>query len=348
MPSELTMKPGPHRPRQVRRWTAAAAILVAPALGACTSGVPHCKPPPAPPAPIPVSYALVEYRAGGEIGQQPPKIEINQTSAYKANKDTFKSVAIRFPDNCLQTAASAASAVTGASRASETQTFLSTICGVYLSELERALTQNGYRVYSWDALRGLERQKNLSPYAAGKELGADIVFVFNSLDAAPVQAGSSLRASYKYFASNPRGARLQPLALDDATRGKFRDFAKSQAGAVDAKQVIALSSTLDSTAIVTSGGESVWFYRRTVTKPITTGAGMRFLFGRAGGDEWMPAVPFIPQPVGVAPPPPQVRTEDVTESQVSGSAADPYAAEELELIRASATDFVTKFHNGEK
>jgi hypothetical protein len=342
--SELTMKPNRCTAHRARQWTAVAATLAATTVGGCTSGVPHCKPPPPPPPPMPVSYALVEYRAGGETGQ-PPKVEINQTPAYRASKDTFKSVAIRSPDSCIQTAASA---MTGASRAGETQTILSTDCGVYLSELERALTQNGYRVYSWDALRGLERQKNLSPYAAGKELGADIVFVFNSLDAAPVQAGAGARASFKYFASDPKGDRLDPLALDDATRSKFRDFAKSQAGTVAANQVVALSSTLDSTAIVTSGGESVWFYRRTVTLPVKTRSGMRFLFGRTGWGEWKPAIPLVAEALGVAPPPPQVRTEDVTETQVSGSAADPYAAEKLELIRAAATDFVTKFQSGEK
>jgi hypothetical protein len=318
---------------------AAGGVLTGTLASGCTSGVPHCRPPP------PVSYALVEYRGGGELGQ-PPKVEISQTPPYLANRSTFKAVAIRFPDSCLQTAASA---MTGASRAGETQTILSTDCGVYLSELERAFTSHDYRVFSWDALRGLERQKNLSPYAAGKELGADIVFVFNSLDAAPVQAGAQSGASFKYFASDPKGTRLDPLALDDATRSTFREFAKSQAGADPANQVVALSSTLDSTAIVTSGGESVWFYRRTVTRPVRTRRGMRFLFGRTLGGPWTPAIPDVPVPLGAAPPPPpQVKTEDVTESHVAATAADPYAAEKLQLIRDAATDFVAKFFTGEK
>jgi hypothetical protein len=318
-------------------------VAVAASLTAsCTSGVPHCAPPPPPPPAIPVSYALVEYRAGVE--SRAPKVEVNNTiPTYVANRTTYKKVAIRFPDSCLTTAASN---VTGVAVGSA-QSILSTNCGVYLSEIEKLLTNKGYIVFSWDALRGLERQKNLAPYAAGKELGADIVFVFNSLDAAEIESGTVSGASYKYFSSNEKGDRGEPLALDDATRGTFKEFAKAQAGSDDAKAVVALSSTLDSAAISTGTGESVWFYRRTVTEAVSNRRGMRFLFGRVEGQPWTPAAPALP---AIAAIPivkqPVLKTEDVTESQVAGK-ADVYAQEKLKLIQDAARDFVLKFQNGQ-
>jgi hypothetical protein len=335
----------------VSAWLVATATLAALAGTGCTSGVPRCKAPPPPAAVARAEYALMEYRAGGELGR-PPKIEIQDTPTYRDKRAGFGVAAIRLPDSCEQ---ESAASVGGLSAKDRTKTILATQCGVWLAELERALTSAKFRVISWDALRGMERQKSLSPYEAGKVLGADIVFVFNSLDASPVKAGASAGASFKYFVSDARGAKGPPLALDDQTRAMFKDFAKRAAGGDggDAQQVVALSSSLDSTAIPTGlndakiGGESIWFYRRTVTLPIKTTKGMRFLFGRMPFGAWQPAAPWVPPQMAV-PQGPRLQTEDVTESQVSGSVDDAYAAERLELIRAAATDFVDKFRSGRK
>ncbi len=327
------------------------------AIGAagCTSAVPHCTPIEVPVVEGPhIDYALIEYRSGGEQGK-PPQVEISDTAAYRNEHTNFHAAAIRLPDSCLATTAAGA---TGISSAGNTQNILSTACGVWLSELERSLTQNGFRVFSWDALRGLERQKNLSPYEAGRQLGAEVVFVFNSLDASPVRAGGQTGASFKYFNSDAKGDRLSPLALDDTTRQQFRDFAKTYGGGeTPGGAIVALSSTLDSTAIITgtdeqrqrgvTAGESIWFYRRTVTIPIRSKTGKRFLFAKLAGSGWMPARPELP-PVAAVAQLPQVKTEDVVETQTAAAVEDAYAAERLELIRTAAADFVTKFRTGGK
>jgi len=331
------MKPIGHRSQsQLVLAVAAAMTLEACASMTYTSGVPYCATPP--PPPIPVSYALVEYRAG-EIAEM-PKVEVNQTDAYKTNRTAYKSVAIHVPDDCLQT-----------SRPGEKQTLLSASCGAYFSELEKAFTKFNYRVFSWDALRGIERQKNLAPDAAGKELGADVVIVFNRLDVATVDAaGGGAGPSFKYFVSDDHGARGVPLAVDDATQTTFREFAKAHAVAVDAKGIVALGSTVDATALATSGGEPVWFYRGTVTKPLPSSSGMRFLFGRKssvegvrGAEPWTPATPQVPE--SASSPSAQGRVDD---ARTAGGVAGPHATEKLDLIRDVARDFVTKFQNGEK
>jgi hypothetical protein len=339
----MRMKPIGHRSQsQLVLAVAAAMTLEACASMTYTSGVPYCATPP--PPPIPVSYALVEYRAG-EIAEM-PKVEVNQTDAYKTNRTTYKSVAIHVPDGCLQASGSA-----GSSRPGEKQTILSTSCGAYFSELEKAFTKFNYRVFSWDALRGLERQKSLAPDAAGKELGADVVIVFNHLDVAAVDAaGGGAGPSFKYFVSDDHGARGVPLAVDDATQTTFREFAKAHAGTVTARGVVALASTVDATALATSGGESVWFYRGTVTKPLPSSSGMRLLFGRKasvegvrGAEPWTPATPQVPESAS-----PPGKVGDTAGSRAPGGVAGPYATEKLDLIRDVARDFVTKFQNGEK
>jgi len=324
----MTLKPIRHESRS-QLVAALAAVTV---LGACSSttysnGVPYCAP--VPPPPVPLSYALVEYRPGA-VAAQTKKPEVRETDGYKANRTTYKSVAIHVPDGCAETSGPAAA-----------PTILSS-CAVYVSELERALTRHDYRVVSWAALRALERQKSLAPYAAGKELGADIVFVFNSLDIAPIEAGGAVGASFRFFVSDEKGTRREPLALDEATRTKFREFANTHAGAVVANGVVALSSTIDSTAIATNAAEPVWVYRRNITKPVPPQAGMRFLFGRTSSVEggrteqpWTPATP-------------QGKSDDGVRSEVSGGVADPYATQKLELMQEAARDFVTRFHDGER
>jgi hypothetical protein len=325
-----------------------AVALSSPAACGCTSGIPHCAPvvEVAPPPAPEVDYALVELRSGSEQGTQ-PYVEITPTDAYRRDHMNFKSAAIRLPDSCLATTSAGASGIS-----SQAQNILSTQCGVWLQELERALTEAKFKVYSWDALLGLERQKNLSPYEAGRQLGADVVFVFNSLDASPVQAGAQSKTSFKYFKSDAKGHRGSPLSLDDATRSQFREFAKANSGAdlTAGGGITALSCTLNSTAIVTGGnnpGESIWFYKRTVTIPVRRGAGRRFLFGRAAGGPWTPAEPDLPKVIAVTPTP-QTSSEDVVESQTSASKENAYAAERDDLIHKAAADFVEKFQTGGK
>ncbi len=302
---------------------------------ACTPAMPVC-------TETKVEYALVEYRTGIERGI-PPRVEISDTESYRRDRSAFRAAAIRLPDSCLS---KGAVAVTGVSREDRTETILATQCGVWLAELERALSQRGFRVTSWDALRQLERQKGISTYEAAKELGAEIVFVFNSLEASPVSAGAQAGASFRYFSSNPMGDRLAPLPLDEQTRREFKEFIGASVGRAAGSAVVALSSTLDSTAINTTNGEAIWFYRWTVTSPVKSRRGMQFLFGRIPGTPWRVAVPERQEPSVAKVETPSLLTEDVEETQVSGSPEDPYAAERLALFRAAANDFVTRFHTG--
>ena len=343
---------------RLNRNVCAASLVVTSLLAAmcgCTSAIPHCaaiEAPTPPPPPVQIDYALVEARAGGEVGTA-PQVEIQDTPAYKQDiqAGVFKAAAIRLPDSCLITSSAGAS---GISNDQQTQKILSTNCGVRLKEIERALTKIGFKVYSWDALRGLQDQKHLSPYDAGRELGADVVFVFNSLAASALKGGGQAQARYKYFASNAKGERLKPLPLEESTRAQFKQFAKSNGGISSSPDAVtALSCTLNSTAIVTGSnnpqeaakaGESIWFYKRTVTHPVRTAAGMRFLFARLPGGDWTPAVPDVPKVAAVVQAP-RTSTEDV-ESQTSGSTEDAYAVERLKLIHEAAEDFVTKFQNG--
>lgn len=315
--------------------------LAGASLTACVSGIPRC-------TTCAIDYTLAEYRSVAAT-YVPPRLEVTPTPTYEEARKAarFKMAAIRLPDTCLRreggTNDSAAEA-SGVSRAKTTQTILSTDCGVWLAELERALTQSGFGVISWDALRQIEVTERISTYVAAKKLLADIVFIFNSLDVSPSNTGGTAGMKFRYFASNEKGQALEPRSFDDGNRAWFREAIKTRAGSALATGAVALASTLDSTAIDTGSGQAVWFFRRTVTQPLTSGGGMQFLFARTDAtDPWAPTSPVLPKaPVRS----PTFATEDAQDSSVGYSPDNQFAAEKLELIRAAAKDFVTKFQHG--
>lgn len=331
----------------------AAATLVVLGSAGCKPSLPKCageeEVAEAPPIPQP-EYVLLEYRIEQESGTA-PVVDKRETPKYAQVRPTLKKAAIRFPDSCLN---QSAGAVTGV--AANSQNIMGTFCGPWLSELERALSTAGYTVYSSDALYRLEKEKNLSPYNAGKELGADVVFILNSLEAATVTAGAGKEGKFRFFTSDAAGHKGEPKPLDEPTMNGFVGVAQSVLkGTIAPDQVVALSSILDATAVLTASGESVWFYRRVVTFPIRESLGMAFLFGRypdacAPGSDlrqqlctWRAVGPELPIAAPVVMQPAPMRSELTVRESVGPSSADAYQAQKLELIRAGAKEFVSAF-----
>jgi hypothetical protein len=190
-------------------------------------------------------------------------------------------------------------------------------------------------VVAWDALWKLEREKSLSTYAAAKELGAEVVFVFNGLEAESVTAAASKLTKHEYFTSDERGRRGEALELDEGTRSAFLKYTLDAAKkSIPAESVILHSARLDSTAVVTLTGESIWFYRRAATAPTQAKQGLKLLFGRVEGGGWTPATPLTE--AGNA----------VEDGATSGPADGKSDAALVELVRASAEHFVRAWKSG--
>src|SRR5262249_55082612 len=152
-------------------------------------------------------------------------------------------VAFRAPDSCLTQTAGRATGMTTNSGA-----ILTTGCAVWLAEVERAVTLEGLRVISWDVLLRAERTGNGSIYEVAKKLGADLVFILNSLEAMAVKGGSDLALSISYYQSNPDGARLGDLPMTDEQRATLRFFMDEKVKLKDEMEVIrAVAVMLDTT-----------------------------------------------------------------------------------------------------
>ena len=302
-------------------------------------GVPNCV---ETPKAVDVEYVLAEYRIGSESARMTPA-EVSDTPAYKTERPNIKKIAIRFPDSCHE---AGAAVVTGKAGEANGTTIFKSNCGVWLGELERSLSASGFIVYSSDAVHQLEKQGK-SAYVAAAELGADVVIMFNSLEAKDVKAGTLAGTRFLYFKSNEKGEEGPALPLPETLRAYFRTFIKARKEPKGAEPVVALAAILDATAILAkpmgsaAAGESIWFYRRSMTRPLKSAGSMRFLFARtATSEQWLVAAPDLPTVREAPPPPPS--SEDVSMSATT-DVSDAYAVERLALVRESATDFVARF-----
>jgi hypothetical protein len=360
-----------HRLRSRRLWLRAllAAAPVGVATG-CANGLPQCKA-------LGADYLLVEYRAGGDFNTA-PKVEVNETPGYKTRHTSLRSAAIRAPNECSNQTAAQASGLAPA-----TDTILKTTCGVYLKEFESALAKAGFRVFSWDAVQQLERTRGSTYEAAKSlGADVVFIFNSAEVPEIRAGAASAARARYFHSNERGEPGEPFVSAADDPVRAYMHDFVKGHMPSTDAANAppVALACTVDVTAVWVAGdapaaapvpapvagaapspapgaapappapaqasaaqGESIWFYRRTETKPLKQSDGRRFLFAGLEG-QYAPV-----RPVGLAEPDkPQTAysSEDVEAMARDVAEKDPYQRDKLDLIRIAATDFVERFMHG--
>jgi hypothetical protein len=180
--------------------------------------------------------------------------------------------------------------------------------------------------------------------------------MFNSVEAAPVAPGGHAASQVNYYHSNSVGERGAPFLMTESQRAPVRTFvetfmdrladtalAKSARDTQSGHLVVALSSMLDATAVLTSSGESMWFYRNQAIRPLHDRIGRRILFIKAN-DQWHPTRRDLPPTIEI-PKAEVLSAEDASQTTVSAS-IDPYAEERLQLVRWVAQDFVGRYRNG--
>ncbi len=292
-------------------------------------------------------HVVVEYASGAATAS--PPAEVRTTVTYTSRIATIRSVTIRFPDSCVTQSLAAvtqsAAQMTGVGTGSTV--ILRNDCAVWLAELERSLAGAGYRVISGDALYRLEGSTNprLSTYVAAQQLGADAVFVINSLETSDVQRGARFAGSLTYYQSNPRGETVQLREFDDNVRLVFQTMVRNRLapdsptpGAPPVVQ--ALAGILDTTAVIAGSGESMWFYRRNVSRRLAAAQNVRFLF-MGSGLTWRPIERERQQVVDVQQTRSSARDTFGDETQAGNN--DPLAAERHAMVRMVVEDFVRQF-----
>ena len=307
-------------------------------------------------------YLVVEYSAGATSSS--PVAEVTSTETYSTVSPSLRTVTIRLPDQCLT---ETSARVTGAS--ADSQAIMTSSCGVWLSELERSLTQAGYRVVTWVRGEGGPGAASTNIASVARQLGADAVFVVNSLETSPIRPGSVAGSSIGYFSSNQYGDRLVEAPLNSAQREYMRCIAWQRAdyhlrneewrrlvGAdcpnlfgADVNDrdptldIIGLSATLNISVVDAAGGESMWFYRRSVLRQLAASRNIRFLM-RGRGLTWRPVA--REQASGPAPTADETMTREGRTLAHGMESGDPLAATRLDLVRMVVGDCVSRFNAG--
>lgn len=200
--------------------------------------------------------------------ETPP--EIVETATYRDAASKIKTVALKAPSRCSNQTSDQR---TGA--ASSQELMLGTNCATEMAEIERAFTKASYKVISWTVLEreieSFERnakyqdskeRQNLSPLKIAENLGAQILFQINSLEASNrsyTNVGKDESWEFYYYEADKYGRKTGEMAFDDGDRAylKRKFFDKDEM----LKRVRIPFVTLNANAIQVKDGESIWFYR---------------------------------------------------------------------------------------
>lgn len=187
--------------------------------------------------------------------------DVTPARSYASVLKRTKTVALRAPDGCANEGAAQARG-----ESSTTGGILQTDCGVEMSELERALARIGYSVVSWDAIRKMVKFEKITPVAASRRLGADVLFMINSLERTRTDLGTNARWEREFLAADSRGESLGRVGVPESRALQLERLmmGPEQALLPGAR----LSATINVSAVDVRTGRTIWFYEWTHAEPM--------------------------------------------------------------------------------
>ncbi|MFO0596402.1 MAG: hypothetical protein U0228_13885 [Myxococcaceae bacterium] len=259
--------------------------------------------------------------------------EITPTPAFQSAISSIKQVAVRAPDVC---ASETASAATGA--ASNRGTLVTTRCGVEMAELERALTRAGYVVFSWKQINSMV-SNTMTPEAAAKQLGAQVLFQVNSLERVDARPGRDARWERSFHKSDKAGVVGELTALKESEITQLR-------AQLNEREALFLKNgrlgvMLDVNAVLISSGQTIWFYRWIRTEQDARERAVTLLARRGKGGAWGAVAPERANAKEVATT--TARDREIEAVSVSGRSTSELDAAYFQLMREVVADFAQRF-----
>ncbi len=195
-----------------------------------------------------------------EATHDEPPAEITATAAYVRSLPAVRRIALRAPDACGNRTAAAQ----GGAAASAGQ-ILQTNCGVEMAEIERAFSSAGYAVSSWDVVRSMVAQGQVTPLEAARSLGADVLFQVNSLERSTMDPGSSGLWERAFLESSSKGVAGEPAEVSRTLARELERVVVPAERELDPEP--RLSATVNASAVLTATGDTIWYYQWTRVQP---------------------------------------------------------------------------------
>jgi hypothetical protein len=140
-----------------------------------------------------------------------------------------------------------------------------TNCGVEMAEIERAFSAAGYSVASWDAIRNLVAQEQMTPLGAARSLGADVLFQINSLERSTMDPGRSGLWERHFHRSSRSGEDRGPARVSRQRGQELERIVVPAERELDPEP--RLSATVNASAVLTESGDTIWYYEWTRVEP---------------------------------------------------------------------------------
>ena len=177
--------------------------------------------------------------------------EIISSSEYKRNK-RLKKVALKAPDSCINQQSSATDI-----KVNEAQSFIKNRCSVEMNLIEKELTKNGFSVYSWEMLYSSFKEGNNSYLKSAKLLGADILFIINSIESLTIESDSTI-TQRNYFKGNENFEKEAVLKLSSDKIDCLDSILSIRENSLKKS---AFGASVNITAVEVKTGKSFWFYQ---------------------------------------------------------------------------------------
>lgn len=296
--------------RSITSWLVALVTITSTTVG-CSNVYPSA-------IRAPRSYFAIRYRIRPKAAPR-PVTNVRQDDKFTNLRTTWSKAVVRAPDTC------------SADRS----------CTSRLTEIERGLVDGKLMILSSTALRDVERTKGVSTQVAAREVGADVVFVINTLEVEAIPLGTAARASFEVFETDERGRRGQRLSLPEAELDASKAFVRAHVGDLqkELEDVTShVTATLDVTAIDVASGDAVWFYQKQEVAAVPVRLERRFMFAREGERSW-PVYPHLP---GASNEP----ADREGESQVEEEPPNTLAEQSKTLSRSVIADFLSRLRGG--
>jgi hypothetical protein len=200
----------------------------------------------------------VESTVGNSV-----EAETTKSARYNTLLPKVKSVALKAPSYCEDKTASKA---TG--EAAGQSTVVQTTCGVEMAELERTLVKSGYNVYSWNMFNNRVKESGTDADAAiaAKKLGAQVLFVVNSLERVKVIPKSTARFENEFFSSDEYGNQIAPAQITEDRINLLKKLTNNNREVLFRRTRLQ-GAMLDVNAVDAETGQTIWFYRGRLNEP---------------------------------------------------------------------------------
>jgi len=164
----------------------------------------------------------------------------------------IKKVALKAPDSCMNK-----SSLSTDVRIDESQGFIENRCSVEMNLIEKEFIKHGFSVYSWEMLYNSVRLGSQSYLTNAKKLGADVLFIINSIESLKVKS-NNLLTKRDYFKGNNNFEKGTKLNLSkekiECLGSILYDKEKNLVEYV-------FGSSINITAVEVKTGKSFWFYQ---------------------------------------------------------------------------------------